>query len=353
MPITNRIRKSTEVQAAGAHSAGIWVDTVSGALKFNPNGSVHTVGGDVGKGVNIFLDPLNGSDHNSGFGPHDAKATLDGTQGAFSVATAGQGDVIYILSDGSTTATVRVDAAFTWNKKNTHLVGISSGSRFSGRARIAPNGATTAFANFFTVSVDGCRFENVQWFHGFNTGVAAAICMTVTGNRNVFVNCHIAGMGDAVSAQSATSRSLKISTGGENDFIDCVIGLDTVTRTAVANASVEFAAATPRNTFKGCVFPIYTSSAVPVIIKGAASGCMDRFQLFERCLFINGAGSGSTTLTGTVLLAASAGGILFLKDCDNVACGPWGSSDATTKAQIYVSGPITTNTTGIALTAVN
>jgi len=74
----------------------------------------------------------------------------------------------------------------------------------------------------------------------------ATIEFVGSSKRNVFQNCQIAGMGDGESAASAGSRSLKIgsSGSGENLFEDCVIGLDTVTRSA-ANASVEFAGATP------------------------------------------------------------------------------------------------------------
>jgi hypothetical protein len=294
----------------------------------------------------FYLDPANGNDTNTGLSPTSAFQSL---AQAYAALTSGKNDTIFLIGDGSTAATARVNAAFTWAKSATRLIGVSSGVNISNRSRIAPTGTTTAFANFFTVSGSGCLFANIQWFHGFDTGTTAAICMTVTGGRNLFLNCHIAGMGDAASAQSATSRNLKISGTGENEFVDCTIGIDTVTRT-VANASVEFASACPRNQFHNCLFPIYTSSATTLGIIVAAAAGSDRFQLFKSCIWMNAVGSGSTTMTGLATLAASIGGILILKDCTCVGFTDL-FTDTTTRDQLRIDGAApTSTTTGLAIT---
>lgn len=296
----------------------------------------------------IWLAPASGTalDSNDGSTPAKAKATLSG---AYAAAVDGNNDVIALISDGTTASTARVNAAFTWAKNATHLVGISSGVNISNRSRIAPTGSTTAFANFFTVSGSGCQFNNIQWFHGFDTGTTSAICLTVTGGRNLFVNCHIAGMGDAASAQNSGSRSLKISgSTGENGFVNCAIGIDTVTRTT-SNASVEFASATPRNQFIGCVFPFMTSNAGVLGITAAASGSMDRFQYFKDCLFTNAIGSTSTAMTALTTLGASTGGLLVLKSCTAVGITDL-FSDATTAGQMRIDGGApTANATGLAV----
>jgi hypothetical protein len=298
-------------------------------------------------GTAIYLDPANGADTNDGLTPETAKATLDGTSGAFSVATAGKNDTIYIIGDGATTATVRVDAAFTWSKAATHLVGISSGVNISNRSRIAPTASTTAFAAFFTVSASGCLFKNIQFYHGFSTGVAAAICMTVSGSRNLFDNCHIAGMADAASAADAGSRSLKL-TGGENQFVNCTIGIDTVSRSA-ANASIEFASGVARNAFWGCTFPFHGTAASPLGYIGSAAACLDRYTEFVGCKFLNGIASASTAMSGLGTLAAAAGGYLMFKDCTLIGITEFGT-DATTRGLCYVDGaPPTAATSGIAV----
>lgn len=293
----------------------------------------------------IYLDPFTGSDLNQGTTPTTAFLTLPA---AYAVGREGKNDVIALISNGLNTSSARVNAAFTWSKNALHLIGVSSGVSISPRARIAPTSGATAYANFFTVSGSGCLFAGIQWFHGFDTGTTSAICMTVTGGRNLFYRCHIAGMGDTASAQSSTSRSLKISGTGENQFVQCTIGLDTVTSNTT-NAQIEFASGTPRNVFTDCIIPRMTSSAGTLFIVGAAAACMDRFQLFTRCLFINAIKSSSTAMTAGVTLAASTGGMILLKDSTIVGATDWGS-DSTTFGQMYIDGgPPNTSTSGIAL----
>lgn len=295
----------------------------------------------------FYLDPANGNDSNAGDSISAAKATLSG---AYNLTTAGKNDVVVLVGNGQASGSARLSANFDWSKDATHLVGIAAPTRVGGRARIAPTSGATAFANFFTVSGDGCLFQNIHWFHGFSTGTTSQICITITGERNAFKNCHIGGMGDQESADNAGSRSLKIGSGGtgENTFIDCTIGLDTVTRGA-ANASIEFAGATPRNSFINCILPFHADAATPLAIIGSGSGNMDRWQYFMGCSFINNAGSGSTTLTAMITLAASSGGLVLLKDCTSVGATDW-ASDTTTEAQVWLDGAAPTATTsGIAV----
>lgn len=300
-------------------------------------------GGIVAVGTVYFLDPANGSDTNDGLSSGAARRTLSSAYGS---CTAGKNDTVVLIADGSTTATARVDAAFTWSKNETHLMGFCAPVLISQRARIAPTATTTAFANFFTLSASGCIFQNIQWFHGFNTGTTAAICMTVTGSRNYFVRCHIAGMGDAASAQDAGSRSLKIGSGGsgENYFEDCTVGIDTVTRT-VANASVEFAGATTRNTFRRCLFPIMTSSATVLGILGTGNGCCDRSQLFHDCTFENAIKSTSTQMTvlGS-FTTASPGGMVLFKGCASIGSTKLG--DTNFLANSFIDMPATSAAAG-------
>ncbi len=196
------------------------------------------------------------------------------------------------------------------------------------------------------MSGNGCIFQNIQWFHGFDTGTTEQICMTVTGSRNVFQSCAIDGMGDAVSAGDAGSRSLKIGSGGsgENLFMDCTVGLDTVTRTA-ANASVEFAGATPRNTFRRCYFPFMTSSATVLGILGTGNGCVDRMNTFDECLFMNAIKSTSTQMTvlGSFTTASPGGAVLF-KASPGIGFTKYG--DANFLANSYLDMPAVSGSAG-------
>ena len=258
---------------------------------------------------------------------------------AYAAGRNGYNDVIVLVGNGAASGSARLSANMTWAKDALHLVGVSSGVNISNRSRIAPTSGVTAFTTFFTVSGNGCLFQNIEWFQGFATGVAASICVTVTGGRNLFQDCHIAGMGDDASAQSTTSRCLKISGTGENQFVNCTIGVDTVART-VANASVELASGTPRNDFIGCTFALLTTSADALCVLGAAAGCIDRFSLIKDPVIAASLVGGGIAITGFVKLAASAGGYIIIANPISMGVTTWGY-DATTDAQVKIIGPVT------------
>lgn len=304
-------------------------------------------------GKYFFVDPANGSDSNNGRSPSKALSTL---YKAHSLCTSGDNDVVFLIGDGGTTATARLSLAnaqsvdssattgmLTWSKSATHLIGIAAPNRIAQRARIAPPSGTytvTTFnsATFITVSGSGCLFMNLSIFHGFSTGGAAQITLTVSGSRNAFVNMHIGGIGDAGSAGDAGSRNVKI-TGAENLFQSCTIGLDTVTRSA-ANASVELANATPRNSFVDCDFPIMTSSATVLGILGTGNGCVDRYNQFVRCRFLNAVKSTSTTMTVLAsFTTASPGGMLVFNDCMSVGVTDWGDTNALANSYVDMAAP--------------
>jgi len=282
-----------------------------------------------------FVDPVNGNDNNIPTTPATAVKTL---AAGYAFLVSGHNDVLVLIGNGASTGTARISATFKWEKSACHLVGVCAPSALSQRARIAPNATDTAFANFFTVSGSGCLFQNISWFHGFNTGVAAEICLTVTGTRNAFINCDIEGMGDTTGATDTGSRSILLNGGGENIFSHCNIGLDTVQRTG-ANASVEVKADTVRNIFENCTFLFWSSDGLQYALYGAAAACFDRFVLFKGCNFIAGVG---TKIAAACVVPAGAGGLI----CFDATCGVFNFTaigDATTKTQTWVSGGTATN----------
>jgi hypothetical protein len=301
-------------------------------------------------GKTFWVDVVNGSDGNNGLTPGRAFATL---YAAHSAATAGNNDVVYLIGNGAASGSARLSLAnaqvwdstatagtLVWSKNATHLIGVTAPTGVAQRARIAPPTGTytvTTFgsANFVTVTGAGCFFSNFSVFNGFSTGGAAQIAWTDTGGRNAYSNVDFGGMGDAGSAQDAGSRSLKVSTAGENTFVRCTVGLDTVTRT-VANASLELAGGTPRNRFIECMFPFQTSSATTLGILGTGNACVDRWNSFERCVFVNNIKSTSTGMTALVsFTTASPGGLLVFKNCDTIGITKIGDTNGL--ANSYVS----------------
>jgi hypothetical protein len=275
-----------------------------------------------------YLDPANGYDGNTGLSQGQAFKTLATAYGA---CTAGQNDAVVLMANGGTSATARSDASFTWAKSETHLIGNAAPVLFSQRARIAPNSSTAAFTPYFTVSASGCIFQNIQWFMGFTAGTTAQVGMVVTGSRNYFQNCQIAGMCDAdhASGADAGSRVLKIGSGGsgENVFDSCVIGADTEVRSA-ANATIEFAGGTTRNVFRDCLIPMDASANSPFAILGTGASCVDRFNYFIRCTFTNAIKSGGTGITALgSFTSASPGGAIVFQGCATVGATKFGDTN--------------------------
>lgn len=315
-------------------------------------------------GTWFWVDPANGSDGNTGLSPQDPFATL---YMAHSRMTAGKNDVCVLVGNGAASGSARLSTALAqtvsssvtagtlvWSKNACHLIGETAPTMVAQRARIAPptgvyTQATFGSGNFVTVTASGCIFSNFSLFNGFSTGGTNQICWTDSGGRNFYQNVDFGGLADAASAADAGSRSLKLSgSTGENTFVNCGVGLDTVTRSA-ANASLEFAGGCPRNTFIGCNFPFQTSASTPLGIIVSATAGSDRWQKFDRCTFINNVGSTSTTMAGLSTLAASMGGLLLMKDATMVGITEFGT-DATSRGQIYVDGAApTAGSSGIAV----
>jgi hypothetical protein len=246
-------------------------------------------------GGRVYYASPQGNDNNNG----SIDAPVLTLEKAYSFLRSGKNDAIVImqdwidgLTDAAGSCTIRLDAAFSWNKPATHLIGMQPSFAdvlISPRARLAPTSTTTAFKNFFTIpaGVSGCLFRGIQWFHDFGTDTTDQIAVTIVSSRNVFHRCHIVGN---ANESDAGGRSLLITTGtgnkGENLFEDCTIGADTFSRSA-ASALLGFAGSqSTRNWFRNCRFLSAASAASPLII-AAGAGAIDRFVYLENCKFIN------------------------------------------------------------------
>jgi hypothetical protein len=271
------------------------------------------------------VDPANGSDGNTGKAWDDAYKTLGK---AHTKATAGKNDVVWLIGNGAASGSARLSATLTWSKNATHLIGIAGPTRVGGRARIAPTASTTLFTPMVTWSADGCYVDNIHMFHGFDDESTAIGCLNVTGQRNYFSNCHIAGIGHAEAGDQAASYSLKLTGDGENTFDSCTIGLDTINRSTTC-AEIEMVSAAVRNTFRGCLIINIADSAGALFVKIDGSGDIDRWVLFDDCLFISGTNSTGTTMTAAMDVHASAGGHVICKDSWIVGATDWEAADST------------------------
>lgn len=273
-----------------------------------------------------FVNPATGSDSNAG----SAASPFASLAAAQSAAVANNNDKVFLLGDTHITATLN------WAKAGVHLIGLAAKSG-SPRARISATGAT-AFSPLVNVTGTGCKFLNLSAFHGGFTGATGAqICWAEAGERNYYNGVAFQGGGDATTAALAGMRSLTIL-GYESIFEDCVLGLDTVARTTAANATLEFLAQSGRNVFRDCRFIALCTDASDVHIL-AAAGTLDRWNLFEKCLFENAIDSTAISLTAAISCAA-AGGYLHLHDCSSV-----GSTLIAASGNVYITGNVPVATT--------
>jgi hypothetical protein len=278
----------------------------------------------------FWVDETRGSDGNTG-GPQDPLATLSQ---AHSKCLAGNNDVVFL------TGTVHTTATLAWSKNNTHLIGLSAPSD-NDRSRISQTGSTV-FSPLVNVTASGCIFKNIGTFHGFNDA-STQICWAEAGGRNYYENVQFLGMGHATAAAQAGSRSLTVGGSGENLFVGCTIGLDTVVRATNANASLEFITATTRNILRNCIFQADVSDAADTHVTIGLGG-IDRYVLFDNCTFLNAefGGPGATAMTAAFSVHASAGGQVLVQGGGSVGAGKISAA-----GPVYVSAPAASGTAGV------
>ena len=292
----------------------------------------------------VYVDGTNGDNVRDG-NIDSPLGSIDGSNGAYARLRSGMNDAIVVtgnpLTDSAGSCTVRLDAAFDWNKPATHLIGLNpsfSPSIFSPRARIAPTPATTAFPNFFTISATGCLVRGIELDQDFTTDTTAQIALTVKGARNVFQRCHILGNNNDDSAGRSLVLSANVSGNkGENYFEDCTIGQDTFARAQASGILGLIGAQVPRNYFRNCRFVSWATAASPFMIIVGASA-IDRFAYFENCRFINF----GTALTSLMSVGATQNGKILMENCSRFNCGNFGDTTNT-----LITGPLATTTSGL------
>lgn len=293
---------------------------------------------------NIYwVRPRTGSDASDGLGSTTAFQTI---QRGFAACVANQNDVVVLCAEGNNASdtTARVSVTLDWNKGAVHLIGINSGTMVGQRSRIAFLSTYDTASNLLTVSANGCLFQNLELFAGV-AGTNPTGCLKVSGQRNHFVNCQISGMGNSAN-DIAGAYSLSLPSGAENTFDGCYIGLDTVTLGAAANSQIVCSAAATRNVFRNCVIPTYTNHATNNNFLRAPTGSLDRWILFQDCLFINPVDASSTALTQAFIVASDAGGSVLLHGKTGViGATDWNSTDSGNVRGIL--GTVTAGTFGL------
>jgi hypothetical protein len=304
------------------------------------------VGGPVTQGKVFFVRPSGGRDAASGKSPAQALKTLTR---ALALCTANNNDIVYLIGEGNTSAlcTDYQTTTLDWNKDCVHLYGVNSGGMVSQRSRIAwlSTARSGSPIPLFTVSADNCHIEGIQVFSGVDDA-ELSFCTNITGERNTFKNCHFAGIGHDTN-DAAGAYSLRLAAASENLFEDCVIGLDTIARGTAANSEILFTSQATRNIFRNCIITTFAEAATHQFIT-AAAGSLDRWVLFENCAFINQIQSTALAMTEALDLAATAGGMVLLRNCTIVGATDWEA--ATVSGIAYIDSTVSVAaTSGLAV----
>lgn len=252
-----------------------------------------------------FVDPANGNANNSGLTPQEALTTISG---AYAKCVSGQNDVVLYIA-GATSITE--SAAIVWSKSYTHLIGVCAPTMTAQRCRVFQLSTLTGASPFITISGSGCIFKNLYIFQGVDDATSL-INVSVTGGRNYFENVHFAGGGHATQAVDG-GASLHLNGAEENTFVNCTIGVDTVSA-GTGMAGILFDGDAKRNVFKDCVVRIFAGNAGAIFAEVADSTGIAMDNTFIDCLFLN---NSVTSLTAGFALPAGLGAQrrILLKDC--------------------------------------
>ena len=270
----------------------------------------------VALGTRWYLDPVNGSDTNDGLSAQTAFKTLPV---AYAALTANKNEVLFIVGGASS---IVLSAAFTWEKAYTHLIGLGGNLRFGGRVRIGHAG--TALGTMFTVSASGCMFHNIHFQHG-QASATNLVCLSVSGQRNLFSNCHFESSLDTVaSGGSYAWRAVVLESGAQaNNFVRCTFGTWTTVWASAAGLLLLFAGDNADTYVEDCLFVMNTSSTSmkAVGFTGPISGGYS-YVVFDRCKFV------ATNAKPGVLFEKPTNGWIMMEKCSAFNVTAWAATNA-------------------------
>jgi len=274
-----------------------------------------------GPNSQIYLvDPANGSDSNPGTSFSQPLASIEAAE---ALCVANQHDVVLYLAGSSGN---NLAAALTWDKNYTHLIGWCAPTMAAQRARVFQTSTLTGASPLLNITATGCMFQNFYIFQGVDDATSL-INVQVTGGRNYFRNVHFAGGGHATMAING-GASLKLNGAEENLFEGCTIGVDTIAA-ATGMVGILFDGSAQRNVFRKCHVSMLAGHAGAAWLEVADGTGIDRYTIFDNCLFTNTNKENFEMTSGFVIpaVAANRPARIFLKDCIGYGAAAWDSGD--------------------------
>ena len=275
-----------------------------------------------------------------------------GLADAYAATTSGNNDVI-VLDSGTSQ---KVASMLTVSKNKVHFIGFDGGGRKIGARSLISNTGAGAATDVAMVQITGtgCTFRNIKFSNNWTVAQNLSAVLDY-GTHTYFENCDIENLGSA-HLTNAAAASLIVSS-DEAIYKNCTIGQDTLLVTSTAGQAClvtkgTSAQAMTRNLFTNCLFQTYTSDTSHVFVRVLVATSVDRYSVFDDCVFANSGsavGSGVTLAAGVASVVAMQGYLLFRNpaflNTTKVAV-------STTNAGVFVIGPVGgANTSGIAVLA--
>lgn len=262
-----------------------------------------------------FVKPATGNNQLPGTSPQQAWKTL-----AYAISRMVYGDVVYMIAESNTAASTTdyQSATLDINVDGIKIIGVNAYNNIGQRSRIAQLSTATSVSPLVKVSGNNIMLANLEIFQGV-ANAASTVAMTVTGQRCNIVNCQISGIGNATQDVSG-ARSLILDGCSETVFDNCYIGLDTISRaTAVAEIELKStSSAVTRVNFNDCIINSMAGATGFLQVYAAAAGNVDRYVMFNNCMFMNAINSTASTMTNIMSLNASLGGTMILMDSHRI-----------------------------------
>jgi hypothetical protein len=252
---------------------------------------------------------------------------------AENAAIASRNDVVCVLP-GSYTVT----ASLTWDKNQTHLVGLGGPNQFY-CPTTATNGAvklycaTSAVDNILAIAGNYNQIHGIQTQNTYNG--TSNVCDVKVQARNTFIkNCHFRGGNGAGQLGANAGIPLYIDSsvaGGGNGFRaeNCTFGTSGNSARTSGPGAVYFvggAAAAFNPVFKNCTFEMRcetTGSSNPKLIHLAANYAVDRMLLFDDCIFYSFWENMGGNVDYAIVDACTTTHSIVLKNCAMAGIDAW------------------------------
>lgn len=277
----------------------------------------------------FYVDPVNGSDGNTGLSLTNAKKSYAAGK---ALLTTNKNEALFLVGGASA---LSIASALTWDLNYTHLLGLNTGTP-QNRSRFT---MSAAIETLFTLSGNACILGNLYFSQGYDvSGHVSHVVMEVTGDRNRLFRVHLGQGANAVLAALTTTKALLLTGAEANVFEECYIGYPDQGITG-AQSMMTIAAASKQNLFKKSIFAMRALTGGNASLFWDVTG-QDLFQIFDECIFLNGGvPAGGLAIDPAFDIVQNSGGLVFLKDCAvYTGTADCDLGDAYTSAQLIVSG---------------